>query len=231
MPGLDAGFNAERVGRDVGHHHFFQRLVLRDQSCLDGGADGDGFVRVETCRREAAKEARHGFAQHRHARRAADEDDVVQAGGAHARIAQGLFDGDAAALQQRFAAFFPVGDGNAPFERRAVVVHLHAGVAAAERLFGAFCRGVERALAVCEVNGAVRGGKALDEQFGEIFAAEHVVARAGAHFHDASVHVEQGDVEGAAAEVKHEEFLVVAALVQAVGHCRRGRFVEQTLHV
>ena len=75
------------------------------------------------------------------------------------------------------------------------------------------------------------GGKALDEQFDEVFAAEHVVARAGAHFHDASVHVEQGNVEGAAAEVEDEEFLVVAALMQAVSHRGGGRFIEQALHV
>ncbi|EHM53680.1 hypothetical protein HMPREF9080_01650 [Cardiobacterium valvarum F0432] len=231
LAGLDAGFDTERVGGHVGHDDFFQCLVLRDESRLDGGADGDGFIRVEAGGREAAKEARHCFAQDAHPRRPADEDDVIQTGGAYAGVAQGLFDGGAAAFEQRCAALFPVSTRDVPVECLTVHGELHVGVTAVQRLFGAFGGSVELPLHAGKVGLGMCTAKAPDEQFGEVFAAEHVVARTRPHFHDAAEHIKQGDVEGAAAEVKDEEFACVFALVQAVGHCGGGRFVQEAAHV
>ena len=231
LAGLDAGFDAKRVGGHVGHDHFFQRLVLRDQSRLDRSADGDGFIRVEAGGREAAKESRHRFAQDTHPCRPADEDDVIEAGGAHPSVAQGLLNGGTAAFEQRRAALFPVGARDVPVECLTAHGELHVGITAVQRLFGALGGGVELSLHAGKVGLGIRAAKAPDEQFGEVFAAEHVVARTRPHFHDAAEHIKQGDVEGAAAEVKDEEFAVAIALVQAVGHRRSGGFVEQAAHV
>ena len=231
LAGLDAGFDAKRVGGHVGHNHFFQCPVLCDQSCLDGGTNSDGFIRVEAGGREAAKESRHRFAQDVHPCRPADEDDVIEAGGAYAGVAQGLFDGGAAAFEQRCAALFPVGARDMPVECLTAHGELHVGVAAVQRLFGALGGGVELSLHADKVGLGMCAAKAPDEQFGKVFAAEHVIARTRPHFHDAAEHIEQGDVEGATAEVKDEEFAVAIALVQAVGHCRSGGFVEQAAHV
>ena len=130
LAGLDAGFDAKRVGGHVGHDHFFQRLVLRDQSCLDGGTNSDGFVRVEAGGREAAKESSHGLAQDAHPCCPADEDDVIEAGGAHPSVAQGLFNGGTAAFEQRCAALFPVSARDVPVECLTAHGELHVGITA-----------------------------------------------------------------------------------------------------
>ena len=231
LAGLDAGFDAKRVGGNISHDHFFQRLVLRDQPRLDSGTDGDGFVRVEAGGREAAKESRHGFAQDAHPRRPADEDDVIEAGGAYAGVAQGLLYGGAAAFEQWCAALFPVSTRDVPVECLTAHGELHVGVAAVQRLLGALGGGVELSLHAGKVGLGMCTAKAPDEQLGEVFAAKHVVTRTRPHFHDAAEHIKQGDVEGATAEVKDEEFAIAIALVQAVGHRSSGGFVEQAAHV
>ena len=126
---------------------------------------------------------------------------------------------------------FPVSARDVPVECLTAHGELHVGVAAVQRLFGALGGGVELSLHADKVGLGMCAAKAPDEQFGEIFAAEHVVARTRPHFHDAAEHIKQGDVEGAAPEVKDEEFAVAIALVQAVGHRRSGGFVEKAAHV
>ena len=56
-----------------------------------------------------------------------------------------------------------------------------------------------------------------------------VVAVGGHNLHDAVGEVEDGDVEGAAAQVKHEDLLVDALLVEAIGQSGRGRLVDDAL--
>ena len=65
------------------------------------------------------------------------------------------------------------------------------------------------------------GHHPVDDGLVEVVAAEVRVAVGGTHLEDALPEVEDGDVEGAAAEVEHEDRLVVL-LVEAVGE-RGGR--------
>ena len=65
----------------------------------------------------------------------------------------------------------------------------------------------------------------VDDPLVEVVAAEVPVAARGAHLHDAVADVEDRDVEGAAAEVEHEDRLR-ALLVDAVGERRGGRLVD-----
>ena len=65
-----------------------------------------------------------------------------------------------------------------------------------------------------------------DEQIVDVVAAEMGVAIGGNDFEDAFVQLEDGDVEGPAAKIVHRNGGSLA-LVEAVGQCRRGRFVHQ----
>ena len=64
----------------------------------------------------------------------------------------------------------------------------------------------------------------------EIVAAQPVVARRGQHFDHFVVDVQNGHVEGAAAQIVHHDTLR-AALVHAVGQSRGGRLVDDAQHV
>ena len=68
----------------------------------------------------------------------------------------------------------------------------------------------------------------LLHDFGKIVAAETAVAGGGADLHDALVFVEDGNVEGAAAEVEHQ-ILALGGVREAMGQGRRGRLVDQPL--
>ncbi len=75
----------------------------------------------------------------------------------------------------------------------------------------------------------------LDDALVPVVAAEAVVAGGRAHLDGREVvvlaHLEQGDVEGAAAEVEDEDELVFLALVEAVGEGGRGGLVDDAQHV
>ena len=64
----------------------------------------------------------------------------------------------------------------------------------------------------------------------EVIAAQPVVARRGQHFDHFVVDVQNGHVEGAAAQIVHHDALG-AALVHAVGQGRGGRLVDDAQHV
>ena len=75
----------------------------------------------------------------------------------------------------------------------------------------------------------------LDDPVVPVVAAEAVVAGGRADLDGREVvvlaHLEQGDVERAAAEVEDEDQLVLLALLEAVGQGRRGGLVDDAQHV
>ena len=71
----------------------------------------------------------------------------------------------------------------------------------------------------------------LGQRLVEVVAAEVGVARRGQHLEDAVVELEDGDVEGPAAEVVDRDLLPRLCLVEAVGQGGRGGLVEEPQHV
>ncbi|GJE73004.1 hypothetical protein CHKEEEPN_4566 [Methylorubrum podarium] len=67
------------------------------------------------------------------------------------------------------------------------------------------------------------------QHLGEVVASERHVAGGGAHLHHALVEFEQRDVEGAAAEIEHEDGALLLRR-DPVGERRRGRLVDEALH-
>ena len=59
-----------------------------------------------------------------------------------------------------------------------------------------------------------------DDSIGEVFAAEHALARTRSNFQRPFKDFHHGDVEGTAAQVDHDDVLFVVASVETVDQCR-----------
>jgi hypothetical protein len=71
----------------------------------------------------------------------------------------------------------------------------------------------------------------LQDGLVEVLAAQEGVAAGGQHFEHAVVHLHDGEVEGAAAEVVDGQDLPDPLLVQPIGQGRRGGLVDDAQHV
>ena len=81
-------FDAERKRGHVEQQHVLD--VALQHAGLDGGADGDDFVRVDALVRLLAEQLLHDFLHLRHAGHAADQNDFVDLGRRNAGILERL---------------------------------------------------------------------------------------------------------------------------------------------
>ncbi len=101
-------------------------------------------------------------------------------------------------------------------------------------LLGRLAQPLQGHLVLGQVN-AVRGLELVDQPVHHLLvpvvATEVVVTVGGLDLDDALANFQQRDVEGATAEVEHQDGLLALALVQAVGQRGRGRLVDDPQHV
>ena len=71
----------------------------------------------------------------------------------------------------------------------------------------------------------------VDDHMVEVIAAQMGVAVGGFHLKHTVAQLQNGDIEGAAAQVKHRNLHVGHLLVQAVGQSGRSRLVNDTFHI
>ncbi|CCJ87598.1 putative NAD-specific glutamate dehydrogenase [Cronobacter dublinensis 582] len=227
------GFDAERIGHDVGQHDVVERGIEACEPGLNARAQRHHFIRVQFGAREAAKHARRQLAHHRHARGTAHQDNVVQIADIKTGVAQRLNNRLLQARQQRLANvskqvvikpprhFLP-----ARVERGRRQRLLCQLVFKMFSLFGQprFFEGIRRTVV------RVTRQHPLADNIGKVIAAEARVAAAGAHFNHAFKHIDDGNVKGAAAEIEHQKFLL-AVFGKAIGERRRRRFIDQPLHL
>ena len=101
------------------------------------------------------------------------------------------------------------------------------------RLLGGFLESLQGLLVLGEVDALVLlelGQQPVDDPLVEVVAAQVGVAVGGLDLEDALAQLQDGDVEGAAAQVVDRD-LLVALLVQAVGQGGRGGLVDDPLDV
>ena len=161
-----------------------------------------------------------------------------------AGVAQRLLDGLLAAIQQVLRDALELGAG-----QRVVQVLRAGGVGGDEGqvdvglrgggqlhlgLLGRFLQTLQRHLVGAQVD-AVVGlelvGQPVDDALIPVVAAQVVVARGGRDLEHAVAQLQDGHVERAAAQVEHEDLLILVGLVQAVSQRRGGRLVDDAQHL
>ncbi len=199
---------------------------------LNGGANGDDFIRIDALVRIAAKEGFHRLDHLGHTAHTADKDYLVDFAFLQPGILQSLFTRRERALDQIFDKMF---------ELRAGQLQLHMlGAACIRRnerqvdfrrlgrrqfdlgLFRSFLQALQCHLVAAQVNALlllefIR--QIIDEFQIEVFTAEESIAVGGADLEDAIADFKDGNVERTAAKVIYGNGLV--RLVHAV--CKRGR--------
>ena len=234
-------FDAERQRRHVEQQQILD--VAREDAALRRRADRHDFIRIDPFVRFLPEELAHQLLHLRHARRAADEHDLVDLRRVDARVRQRLLHRRHRPLQQivdellelgaRQLDLQMLGTGLIGRDERQIDLGFHRRRELDLGLLRAFLQTLERHAILAEIDAFALlelGGEPLDDAVVEIVAAQMRVAVGGLHLDDALAHFEDGDVEGAAAEVVDGDRFVLL-LVEAVRERRGGRLVDDAEHV
>jgi hypothetical protein len=198
-----------------------------------GSAQGYGLVDVDPGHRRPAERSLDERRDHRHAGRAADQEHAVDLRALEALVLENLESEPDRPLHQV---------GRNLFERRPVEV-VASTVAAMNQRDGSALRGGEplfHLLGADEQVGAAlqilqriaaelrleAAGEELDDAVVPILAAELVISLRSEDADLARIEVEEGDVEGAAAEVIDQQGLVPVGSLHAVGDGRGGGLID-----
>jgi hypothetical protein len=147
------------------------------------------------------------------------------------RIAHRPLQRRAHALQQRLGQLVEAVLVQRPVQRLAGHADLHRRLpGAGQRALGRFQAPPQLAVFVHAQRlrrDPVVGQEGLQQQFQEILAAEEVVAGAGVDLDHAFEHLQDRHVEGAAAQIQHQEAAMALAFLQAIGEGSRSGLVDQ----
>src|SRR5471032_1188408 len=241
------GFDTQRQRR-----HVQQQQVLalaRQYRTLDGGADGDGFVRVDVLARILAEELFDLFLHLGHTGHTADQDDVVDVRHFHAGILDRHFAWLHGGVDQFLDQRFQLGAGHLQrqVDRRAVghgdVGLVDLGLLRRRQFdLGALGRSLDALqgdrifLQVQAIDLLELFDDVIDDALVEVFAAQEGVAVGRQHF-ELFFAIDVGDfndghVEGTAAQVIHGDLAVALfGLVQAESQRGRGWLIDDALDV
>ena len=237
------GFDTEAQRGDIKKEHVLH--VACEHTALDGGADGDYLVGIDALVGLLAEELFHEFLDLGDTGGSAYEQDFVDVGGAQVSILQGLAARLDAALEQIVAEGFELGAGKALHEVTGNAVNcgdvrqVDFGAGLVREfdlgLLGSLFETLESHRIFLEVDSAVFrcefACEPVDDDLVEIVAAKMGVAVGGFHLEHAVTEFQDGDIEGAAAEVVHSDLHVLVLLVESVCKGCGGRLVDDTLDV
>ena len=236
------GLDAQRERRDIQQEHVLD-LAAQD-AALDGGAHGNHLVGVHPLAPLLAEDVAHEGLDGGDPGGAAHEDDMVDVLRSQPGVAEGLEAGSARLLEQVLQELLQAraGKGLVHVTRARLVRgderQVEGGGLRAGKLYLGLLRRLlqplQRHAVLQQVDArflAELGRQPLDDALVEIVTAEMGVAVGGLHLEDAVAELQDGDVEGPAAQVVDGDGLLAAALVQAIGQRRRGGLVDDPLHV
>ncbi len=178
-----------------------------------------------------------------HAGGAAHEDDLVDVSGLEPGVLERLLDRLLAAVEQILRDALELGArqrvvqvlraGGVSRDERQVDVGLRGGGQLHLRLLGRFLQALQGHLVLAQVD-AVVGlelvGQPVDDALVPVVAAQVVVTGRGRNLEHAVAQLQDGHVERAAAQVEHEDLLVLVRLVKAVGQRGRRGLVDDAEH-
>ena len=233
--------DAERQRRHVQQEHVTD-VALQDAS-LNRRADGHYLVRVDALVRLLAEVLLHRLLDFRHARLAADEDDLVHLVGRDTGVRQRLLAGaervldeiadELLQLRPRQRDVQVLGAGGVRRHERQVDVRLQHARKLDLGFLRAFAQPLEGHWVLLQVDALVfleLLDQPIDDALVEVVAAEVRVAARRLHLERALAQLQDRDVERAAAEVEDGDDLL-RLLVQAVGERGGGRLVDDAQHL
>ena len=240
------GLDAEGEGGHIQQQHIAD--IAGQHRRLNGRAHRHRLVRVHITARLLAEEVRHLLLHQRHPGLAADEDHIVYLRHIQVGVLEGGFHRAEGLLHQFLHQGFHLGAGeflHQMFRAAGIggdIGQVHLGLLGR----GEFDLGLLRRLfqtlqgqrVVVEIHTGLLLellGQIVDEAQVEVLAAEEGVAVGGEHLEGVLAvglgYLDDGDVEGAAAEVIHGHRAVAGFLVHAVGEGGGGGLVDDALDI
>ena len=212
---------------------------------LNGGAHGDYLIRVDTLHRLlAAEHLLDCFLDRGDTGRATNKNDLVDIVDRQASITQRIGDRTTATLDQVGGHGLEVGPGKIHLQvQRAVVLVgderqadgvVHRAGKSDLRLLRLFLHPLQGHGIVLQVDAILRLEllvHPIDDLRIEVITAKVGITVGALDFENAVSELQDGDIEGTAAEVIDGNLLFLVGLVQAVGQSAGGRLVDDTLHI
>ena len=253
LAGGDGGVAVDQLGEHAAHgldtqgqgRHVQQQHVLHvtgQDAALDGGAHGHHFVGVHGTVGILAEELAHLLLHQGHTGHAAHQDDFVDLVGGKTGVGQSLLAGSDGAVHQVADQGFQLGAGELDHQvlgtglvggdEGQVHFRFHGGGQVLLGLFSGFFQALQGHAVLGQVDAVFLlefFHQVVDDALVEVFAAQEGVTVGGEHFHHVVAHFQDGDIEGAAAQVEHGD-LFVGLLVETVGQGGGRGFVDDTLH-
>ena len=234
------GLDAQRQRRYVQQEHVL--AVACQHAGLDRCADRHHFVRIDALVRFLAEDLADQRLNLGHPRRSADQDHFVDVARRILGVLQSLHHRASAALDQLVDQFFELGPrdrylqmlgtGSVGRDERQIDVRLrHAAQLFLGPLAG-FLQALQRHRVAAQIDAVLLlelSRHIVDQLLVEIVAAQMRIAAGADHLENLVplfvVQFQDRDVEGAAAQVEHND-LFASPLVQPVGHRRGRRLVD-----
>lgn len=239
-----SSLNSQTEGSDVQQQQILNclGLVSGENGSLDGSTVGDSLIRVDgLVELLAVEEVLQQLLDLGDTSGASDKDNVVDLGLVHLGVAQRLFDGLKGRPEQISAQLLKTRPGDGGVEVNAFVqgVNLDRGLGGGGK--GALCplTGGAQTTQSPLVGGQVLLvlaleflHKVVDHAVVEVLTAQVSVASSRLDFEDAVFDGEDGDIEGAAAQIENQHVpLALAFLVETVGNGSGCGLVDDAQHV
>ena len=235
------GLNAQRQGGDIQQQQTLD--VAGQHTGLQSRAHGHAFIGVDALEGLAAREALHGLHHGGDTAGAAHHQHLGKVRGLQTGIGHGLTHGTHGSVHQMAGELVELGAGQRHVQMLGAggvggdigQVDVAGGDAGQLDLglLGGLLQTLHGHLVAAEVDaiGALElTDQILHDTLVEVVTAQTVVAGGGQHLDDAVVDLQNGHIEGAAAQVVHHDLLGLL-LVHAIGQRGGGRLVDDTLHV
>ncbi len=233
------GLDTQGQGGDVQQQQVLH--VAGEHAALEGRAHGHALVGVDALKAVPAGDVLHRVLDCGDAAGAAHQEDLVQVAGGELGVPHGLADGAHGGLHQMVGQLIELGPGQGQVQMLGAggiggdigqvdgggghAGQLDLGLLGGllEALHGNFIAGQIHTLGLLEL-----GHHPVHDTLVKVVAAQAVVAGGGQHLDDAVVNVQDGHVEGAAAQVVDHNLLGFF-LVHAVGQSGGGGLVDDAL--